>query len=265
MAYGLRMLWRDFTVQRHVIGAIVMREFLNRWGRRNLGFAWLFFEPLVFAFPVIAVWSYVRAPYERGLPMVAFVWTGYMPLLVFRHVTAGALNSLRTATALLYHRRVTPLDLFLGRQGLEACGNLASVVVSFLVLFTIGAIDWPHDYGLMLVGFVYSTWWSLAIALLLATLSERSEIVAHVWPPIGYLYIFFSGFFILADWLPLSMRAVALAIDPPLHCYEMVRAGMFGSRIHSHFDILYLTGLLAVLSVIGLWLMQNTRKHLELE
>jgi capsular polysaccharide transport system permease protein len=60
MASGLRLLWRDFTVQRQVVGAIMMRELMTRWGRRNLGFAWLFCEPLVFALPVIAVWSSVR-------------------------------------------------------------------------------------------------------------------------------------------------------------------------------------------------------------
>jgi capsular polysaccharide transport system permease protein len=125
--WALRPLWRDFTVQRQVVGAIMMRELVTRWGRRDLGFAWLFCEPLVFAFPVIAIWTYVRTPYEHGLPITAFVWTGYMPILIFRHVTGGALYSFRNNAAMLYHRRVTPLDLFIGRQGLEALGNLASV------------------------------------------------------------------------------------------------------------------------------------------
>jgi len=127
-------------MQRDVVGGIMMRELMTKWGRRNLGFAWLFCEPLVFAFPVIAVWSLVRAPYEHGLPMVAFIWSGYMPILIFRHVTGGALGSIRSTAALLYHRRVTPLDLFIGRQGMEALGNLASVAVSFAVLHTLGAL-----------------------------------------------------------------------------------------------------------------------------
>src|ERR1700752_3652958 len=124
MIASLRAVRRDFAVQCNAIGALMIREFVARWGRRNLGFAWLFCEPLVFAFPVITVWSYVRAPFEHGLPMTTFVWTGYMPLLIFRHVCSGALYSIRNASALLYHRRVTPLDVFLGRQGLEALGNL---------------------------------------------------------------------------------------------------------------------------------------------
>lgn len=265
MANGIRLLWRDFAVQRRVIGAIMLRELMTRWGRRNLGFAWLFCEPLVFAFPVITVWSYVRAPYEHGIPMVTFVWSGYMPILVFRHVTGGAINSLRGAGALLYHRRVTPLDLFIGRQGLEAMGNLASVVFSFVVLFVVGSIEWPYDYNLMLLGFIYTTWWSLCVALILASLSERSEMVWHIWAPVGYLYIFYSGFFWMADWMPQKLRVIVLAIDPPLHCYEMVRAGLFGNMMHPHYDIPYLTFMLAILTVIGLWLMRDVRRYIELE
>jgi capsular polysaccharide transport system permease protein len=265
MSAGLRQVWRDFTVQRRVVGAIMMRELVTRWGRRNLGFAWLILEPLIFALPVIAVWSLVRAPFERGLPMVAFVWTGYMPLLVFRHVTGGALHTVRNSAALLYHQRVTPLDLFIGRQGLEALGNLASVVVSFTVRFSIGQISLPYNYSLVLFGFVYTTWWSLSVALLIAALSERSEIVLHVWPPISYLYIFFSGFFLLADWIPESLRGFALAVDPPLHCYEMIRAGLFGPRIHAHYDTAYLSFMLTALTLVSLWLMSGVRKHIELE
>jgi len=266
MRAGLGELRRDFAVQRHVIGAIVMRELVGRWGRRNLGFAWLFCEPLVFAFPVMAVWSLVRAPFEHGLPMTAFVWTGYMPLLIFRHVTSGAMLSIRGSAALLYHRRVTPLDLFIGRQGMEALGNIASVAISFIVLVVLGAIDWPDNYQLMVLGFLYTTWWSLCVALLLAALSERFEIVPHIWGPIGYLYVFYSGFMMLADWLPIRLRTYVLAVDPPLHCYEMVRGGMFGHQVmHPHYDIAYLTWILAMLTLLGLWLLRDVRQYIELE
>ena len=45
----IRAFGRSFAVQKRVIGALFMREFMTRWGRRNFGFAWLFAEPLVFA------------------------------------------------------------------------------------------------------------------------------------------------------------------------------------------------------------------------
>src|SRR5579862_3584006 len=80
----LHRLFRGWVSQRHVLGALFMREIQVRWGRRNLGFLWLFAEPLVFALPVLAMWSAIRghtAP--GGMPMISFLWSGYLPLLVF--------------------------------------------------------------------------------------------------------------------------------------------------------------------------------------
>ncbi|MBM3613658.1 MAG: hypothetical protein FJX19_11965, partial [Alphaproteobacteria bacterium] len=54
MAMTLR---RSFAIQRRVIGALVLREVITRYGRHNLGFAWLLLEPLVFTLGVIMLWT----------------------------------------------------------------------------------------------------------------------------------------------------------------------------------------------------------------
>jgi capsular polysaccharide transport system permease protein len=261
----IRELGRSFTVQKRVIGALFMREFVTRWGRRNFGFAWLFAEPLVFALPVLGMWSLIRSPFDHGLPMIAFAWSGYLPLLIFRHVTGHALYVVRNNAAMLYHRPVTPLDIFIGRQGLELIGNLSACAMSFLIIYMIGAIDWPRDYALCLVGFFYMGWWAIAVALNVAVLSERYEIVEHIWMPTSYMYMAVCGFFFMAAWLPPPLRRVALAVDPPLHAYEMIRAGLFGNHIQTFYDMPYLTWILAILTLIGLWQLRDIRKYIVLE
>jgi capsular polysaccharide transport system permease protein len=257
-------LRRGFAIQRGSIGAIIMRELVTRWGRRDLGFAWIFAEPLVFSFPVLTIWHLVRPAYSGGgLAEMPFVWSGYLPLLMFRHVTNSSLSIFSNNSAVFYHSKITPLDFFIGRQGLEALGNLGSTVFSFFVFYWVGLIDLPYDFPLFLLGFVYTIWWSLAIALLIATLSERSEVVGHIWPPFSYLYVFFSGFMFAADWLPKSLRDIALVIDPPLHTYEMVRGGLFGPIYIAHYDIEYLTFLLAGLTLLGLWLARSVRDYMQ--
>jgi len=261
----IRAFGRALMVQKRVIGALFMREFMTRWGRRNLGFAWLFAEPLVFAFPVIFMWSRIRSPFEHGLPLIPFIWSGYLPLLIFRHVAGLALYTVKTNAAMLYHRQVTPLDIFIGREGLEAIGNLSACAVSFLIFYMMGVIDWPQNYGLFLTGLVYMTWWSLGIALIVAALSERSEIVQHIWMPVSYIYMPLCGFMFLAEWLPVRIREIALTVDPPLHIYEMIRSGLFGDRMQAFYDISYVSWILAIITITGLWLMWNVRKHLVFE
>jgi capsular polysaccharide transport system permease protein len=261
----IRVFGRALVVQKRVVGALFMREFVTRWGRRNLGFAWLFAEPLVFALPVIAMWTMIRSPVEHGLPMIGFIWSGYLPLLIFRHVTGHSLYTVRSNAAMLYHRQVTPLDLFVGRQGLELIGNIAACAISFLIFYMMGLVDWPVDYPLFLIGFFYMSWWSIAVALNVAALSERFDLVEHIWMPTSYMYMAVCGFFFMAAWLPTPLRQVALAIDPPLHAYEMIRGGLWGNRVQVFYDIPYLSYLLAIVTLLGMWLMRDVRKHLVLE
>jgi ABC-type polysaccharide/polyol phosphate export permease len=42
-----------------VIGALLMREILTRYGRHNIGFMWLFVEPMMFTLGVLALWTSV--------------------------------------------------------------------------------------------------------------------------------------------------------------------------------------------------------------
>ncbi len=257
------MLRQGWAVQRRVLGAIMMREIQTRWGRRNLGFAWLFAEPLVFAFPVIVMWSFIRSPFDNGIPLIPLIWSGYLPLLVFRHVTGHALYAVRNNGALLSHRLITPLDIVIGKCGLEAIGNLAAVFSSYFILYFLGFLDWPVNWPLFLAGNLYMTWWAISISLIVAALSERTDIVEHVWQVISYMYLPVSGFFFLAEWLPTPLRNFALIVMPSIHGYEMIRSGMLGSRITAYYDISYFTYILVALTVIGLWLLHNVRHHLE--
>jgi capsular polysaccharide transport system permease protein len=258
------MIGEIWATKKDVWGAILMREILTRWGRRNLGFAWLFAEPLVFAFPVIAMWHMIRPATEHGLPIIAMIWSGYLPLLVFRHITGKAIYVIRSNIALLYHHQITPLDIFIGRCGLEAIGNMAAVAFSFFILYALGFLEWPLNMPLFLLGHFYMVWWSVAVALLVAAGSERTEIVEHIWSVASYMYMPVSGFMYLAVWLPASIREMALTVMPSLHAYEMIRAGMLGNSIQTFFDVGYVSYVLAVLTLIGLWLMYNVRQHLEI-
>jgi capsular polysaccharide transport system permease protein len=246
-----------------VLAAIFMREMHTRWGRRNLGFAWLFCEPLIFAVPVLTLWYFIRGNFDNGLPMFPFLWSGYMPLLVFRHVTGHSLYVVRDNSSLLYHRNITPFDIFIGRCGLETIGNLAAAVFSFTIFYLFGALSWPYDLPLMFAGFLFTAWWSLCVAMLVAALSERYEIVEHIWQPISYVYMMISGFPFMAYWLPPGLRSFALTVDIPLLPYEMVRGGLFGNLVPTYQYPGYLTYVLAILTIIGLWLMRQAREHVQ--
>jgi capsular polysaccharide transport system permease protein len=86
----MRNLRDGIATQRRVVGALLIREIYARFGREGLGFGWIIDEPLIFALPVLLVWSAVRDPYEHGMPLMPMLWTGYLPLAFPSHRRAHA-------------------------------------------------------------------------------------------------------------------------------------------------------------------------------
>src|SRR5256885_11178047 len=79
-------LWQLLRTQKRVIGALLLREVQLRYGREGLGAGWLVAEPLVFIFPVLTMWSFIRTRAENGVPVMELCWSGYLPPMVFRHI-----------------------------------------------------------------------------------------------------------------------------------------------------------------------------------
>jgi capsular polysaccharide transport system permease protein len=259
---GVRNFLRSFAIQRRVIGALIMRETYSRFGRENLGFAWVFGEFLVFALPVIVMWHFIRGKYEHNFLVVPFVWSGYLPILLFRHIGGHMLSAVRLNMSLLYHRNVTPFDAVISRMAIEVMGNYGAGVFSFFLLYAIGQIDWPRDPPLLFVGYFYMTWWCVAVGLVVAAFSERTVVFEKVWQPISYMYLPVSGFFYMAAWIPKQVRDVLLAVMPALPSYEMIRAGLFGPVMQYYYDIPRLSFTLAAITLFGLLGLRDVRRYL---
>jgi capsular polysaccharide transport system permease protein len=258
------MLWRGLLIQQRVVSALVIREIYSRFGRESLGFGWTVAETLVFALPVLLVWRAVRASHEHGLMVMPFLWSGYLPLMLFRHLGGRILLFIRQNASLFYHRQVTILDVFIARSLLEIGSNLAALIISFVVFYIIGAVDVPRDLPMFYLGYFFMIWWAVAIALIIGALSERTDWVQQIWLPYSYMYLMFSGFFYLADWLPPRVRTVAL-YQPYTQAYEMIRAGVFGNTVKTYGDPLYTAWVLAVLTLFGLWLLREGRRYVVAE
>ena len=254
--------WRSLLIQRRVIGALIMRETYTRFGRENLGFAWIFVEFLIFCLPIIAMWHFIRGHREHGLLVVPFVWSGYLPILLFRHIGARMLHAVRGNYPLFYHRNVTPFDAITARIAVEIVGNLGAAAFALCLLYYIGAMEWPHDMPMLFLGYFYMIWWCSAVGLFIAAFSERTPIFEKVWVPVSYIYLPASGFPYMAAWLPGWLRSILLTFMPALPCYEMIRSGIFGPVMTYYYNLPRLTLILAALTLFGLLGLREVRRHL---
>lgn len=232
-------LWRSWQIQRRVVGALLMREILTRYGRHNIGFLWLFVEPMLFTLGVTALWTATRTVHGSNLPIVAFAITGYSSVLLWRNMPFRCIGAIEPNLSLMYHRNVRPLDIYASRLLLEAAG--ASMSFVFLVAFFsfVGWVKMPEDVLHVVGGWLMLTWFGCSLALLLGALSETNELVEKLWHPASYLLFPLSGAAFIVDALPVRAREIVLLL-PMVHGVEYVREGYFGSDIRAHYDLAYM-------------------------
>lgn len=245
-----------------IIWALMLRELATRYGRDNVGFLWVIFEPMAFCLGVLVLWRNIRGPYENGLSVVPFTMTGYMPLVLLRHMCMYSLNAIKINNGLLYHKSITVLDLFVSRIFLEFIGVTFAFIIVYSLIMIAGFAKLPANIGLVYQGWMMAAMGGCGLALLLGAISEIFEVVERIIGIALYLLVPLSGTFFLVDWLPTNVQKVALLL-PFIHSAEMIRAGVFGAEINPHYDVAYAFTFNWVMIVLGLLLLRRIRDRVE--
>lgn len=244
-------LHHSFAIQLRVIGALLLREILTRYGRHNIGFLWLFAEPMMFTLGVTTLWTLAKMNHGSSLPIVAFAVTGYSSVLLWRNMPARCVCAIAPNAALMYHRNVKVIDIYASRLLLEATGATISFIVLSILFISIGWMPPPDDILKILIGWLMLAWFGAALALVVGTLSERSEIIEKLWHPISYILFPLSGAAFMVDWLPSRAQEILLLL-PMVHGVEILRSGYFGSMVRAHYDISYMAMVCLCLTFVGL-------------
>ena len=248
-------LLHSWAIQRRVIGALLIRESLTRYGRHNIGFLWLFIEPMIFTVGITALWTLSGAGHGSSLPIAAFAVTGYSSVLLWRNMPGRTIGGLGPNMSLMYHRNVRVIDVFLARLTLEVLGATMSFIVLSLLFTFLGWMSLPEDILKVLFGWFMLAWFGTALAIFLGALSERTEVIEKTWHPASYLLFPLSGAAFLVDALPKNAQDFVLLL-PMVHGVEILREGYFGSAINAHYDMVYMAVVNTVLTLLGL---ANTR------
>ncbi len=252
-------LIRSWATQRRVIGALLMREVLTRFGRHNIGFLWLFVEPMLFTLGVTALWTLAKMNHSSSLPIVAFAITGYSSVLLWRNMPARCIGAIAPNLSLMYHKNVKIMDVFIARLLLEVGGATSSFIVLSLFFNFIGWINLPEDPLKVILAWLMLAWFGFALAILMGSLSEQSEIIDKLWHPASYLLFPLSGAAFIVDVLPANAQEIILYL-PMVHGVELLREGYFGSVFKAHYDIGYMALVCSFLTIFALIKVQQISK-----
>lgn len=241
-----------------------MREIITRYGRDNLGFLWVFLEPMIFTLGVTTLWYGAGFSHGSSLPVVAFAVTGYSSVLLWRNCANRAAMAVPPNVGLLYHRNVRVLDLFISRVLLEIAGATISFIVLSVIWISLGWMDPPIDVLLVISGWLLLAWFGAALALIIGALTVYTHIAEILWGPAAYILFPLSGAAFMVDWLPAKFQQVVLIL-PMVHGVEILREGYFGSVVRTHYDVSYIMMVNVAMTLIGLALARDAGRRIEIQ
>ncbi|HEY1212220.1 MAG TPA: ABC transporter permease, partial [Bryobacteraceae bacterium] len=253
--------WR---IQRRVITALMIRELTTRFGRENIGFLWIMVEPLLFAVLVGLIWRFMKGPEDHGVSIIAFIATGYIPLTFFRNSVTRVVKIFSVNGSLMYHRQIKIIDFVLVRCLIEGIGAMMAFAVIAPALIILGEFPVPYDLGEVVAGWLLYWLFTTSLCLILAPISEASDVLEKLVPVTTYIMIPFSGAFTMQSWL-VPAAGKFLYYSPFVHGMELIREGVFGPVIDARWDPTVPLIASMVLALIGLSLCRNVRRHLVIE
>ena len=252
----------SLMIQMRVIGALLMREIITRYGRNNIGFLWLFIEPLMMTMFIVMMWKFARADQISSLNIVAFVLTGYPMAMMWRNASNRAIGAISGNMSLLYHRNVRVLDTILARVLLEVAGATITQIAIMAILLAMRWIEWPVDIFYMLLAWLLMALFALGLGLLICSIAFKFDAFGKLWGTFSFVMLPLSGAFFFVSTLPQQAQEYVLWI-PMVHGTEMFRQGYFGSSILTMENPWYLLLCDLVLLFIGLAMVAKFSKGVE--
>ncbi len=239
----------------------MVRFVIGRYGRENIGFMWTVVEPMLLCIGVMVIWSATKASYH-GVNIVAFVMTGYMPLTLWRHHTGSMVNFPRQTKFLTVFRNLTIFDAMMARLILEYLSVSAATLIVFSTLYNFGLVNWPYDLAIVLQGWLVMGAMSASAGILIAALSETSEVIEKLNQPIQYFLMPLSGCFFMVDWLPDNVKEYVVYI-PLVNAYEIIRGGYYGPEFPTYGSAIYALASALLTAGLGCYIFERIKHRIQ--
>ncbi len=234
-----------------VIGALMLREMITRYGRSPAGYLWAVLEPAAFVAILSLIFSQVahQPPVGRSFPL--FYATGYVAFHWFHDISSVTARSVHVNRALFAFPAVRPLDALVARFALQA---LTGVVVAALIFGTILAVFADQvrvDPAPLIAAWGLAAVLGLGVGLVNCWLFALSKSWEVVWGIVSRPLFLVSCVFFTFETLPAFARDL-LWWNPLVHVVGLVRKGFYPVYDGAHVTPEYVAAVALGLCLLGL-------------
>jgi capsular polysaccharide transport system permease protein len=250
-----------WTNQRLVLGALLHREAVTRFGEYKLGIMWMLVEPLISVIVLGLLLGPIIGRTAQDMPYPFFLLHGFVLLQTFSGPLGAGMKAIDANSGLLVFPKVQPLDLLLARFLFE----LVSSVLSFTAFCLLGewfGIRLSLDNLHVLLACFLLTWlmgcgFGLMCCVGTAHYPAVEKIVAFVKRPLMFVSCVLYPYFSLPD-----EARLALSYNPLSHCIELSRSSLFPFYHTGDLNLWYPTLCSIVIFSFGICFFHNHRHFL---
>jgi capsular polysaccharide transport system permease protein len=252
-----RLRFRTFRV----LGALMIREMITRYGRSWGGYIWAILEPAgVVAVLTLAMGAFLRHP-PIGKSFALFYASGYMVFYCFNSISGQSGTAVTVNRELLQLPMVRPLDAVIARFILT---SLTLICVALLIFGTI--LTFTHsgvDVGRLLRAFFAVGILGLGVGTTNAVLFAFVPVWRQVWTMLTAPLMIISGTFFLFSNMPSNIQKI-LIWNPLIHISGEMRMAFYPTYRGDYINIGYPIGVGFALVLIGMALvLRNTTAIIE--
>lgn len=209
-----------------LITALIRKEMTIQFGRHELGFVWVFVDPILqVAVMAIAV-GILRANSVSDIPFVFFLLLGVQLLNLFKSAMNDGLDAIGAHRQYMAYRTIGTLDVFFAKFLCQFMINMFSTV-----FFTIGAMWWGIEVSLGSLQIFTASYlgvWLMGCGsgLSLGVVTRNSPLAQKLLKLVNRPLMFLSCVLHPYAEVPVFYREY-LYWNPLAHCIEWARKSLF--------------------------------------
>jgi capsular polysaccharide transport system permease protein len=247
-----------WTNQRLVIGALLHREAVTRFGRYKMGALWLITEPLVGVIVIGLLLGPIIGRTAPDMPYAFFVLNGLTLLQCFTGPMMSGMGAINSNIGLLVFPKVQPLDLLVARFLFDLLTSLLSFTLFCLIGMWFG-VQLSLAYLHVLLATFLLTWMlgsglGMIMSVAASEFPSVDKVVAFIRRPLIFISCVLHPLFTV----PNSIQKILL-YNPLVHTIELSRKSLFPFYHVSGVNLLYPTSVAIVIFAFGIALFHNHR------
>lgn len=216
-----------FQIMKDVLFALVLREYLTRFGSRRMGAFWLLFEPMAHIGMMMFIFTVVRARSVPGMDFPMFFLTGMVPFFMMRNIMFKLMDAISANQALFSYPNIKVFDTYVARVFVEL--SLSSVIyLIFIFIFgfwigyditVINPLEWTFS---LLVGILFSFGVGIVFSVITVVLPNVKSFIRLIFLP---LYLISGVIFPL--WVIPDKYLPWVLWNPLAHIISNIRENVF--------------------------------------